>query len=37
LTKNSKLWMYKTLVRPVVTCLWNVGTERKHKNQTKSI
>jgi hypothetical protein len=21
LTKNSKLWMYKTLVRPVVTCL----------------
>jgi hypothetical protein len=37
LTKNSKLRMYKTLVRPVVTCLWKVGTKRKYKNQTKGI
>jgi len=35
LTKNSKLRMYKTLVRPVVTYI--VGTKRKHKNQTKDI
>jgi len=42
LTKNSKLRMYKTLVRPAVTCaceMWvlNVGTKWKHKTQTKGI
>ena len=37
LTKNSKLQMYKTLVRPAVTCPWNVGTKGKHKTQTKGI
>jgi hypothetical protein len=39
LTKNSKLRMYKTLVRQTKgkICLWNVGTKRKHKNQTKGI
>jgi len=39
LTKNSKLRMYITLVRQTSgnICLWNVGTKRKHKNQTKGI
>ena len=39
LTKNSKLRMYKTLVRQTSgnKCLWNVGTKRKLKNQTKGI
>ena len=43
LTKNSKLRMYKTLVRQTDRqtsgniWLWNVGTKRKHKNQTKGI
>jgi len=39
LARNSKLWMYKTLVRQTSgnICLWNVGTKRKHKNQTKGI
>ena len=39
LTKNSKLRMYKTLVRQTSSniCLWNVGTKRKHKNETKGI
>jgi len=31
--------MYKTLVRQASgnICLWNLGTKRKHKNQTKGI
>jgi hypothetical protein len=39
LTKKSKLRRYKTLVRQTSgnICLWNVGTKRKHKNQTKGI
>jgi hypothetical protein len=39
LTQNSKLRMYKTLVRQTSgnICLWNVGTEIKHKNHTKGI
>jgi hypothetical protein len=39
LTKNSKLQMYKTLVRQTSgnNCLWNVGNKRKHKNQAKGI
>ena len=43
LTKSSKLRMCKTLVRRTGRqtsgniCLWNVGTKRKHKNQTKGI
>ena len=39
LAKNSKLRMYKTLVRQTSgnICLWNVGTKRKHKNKTKGI
>jgi len=36
---SSKLRMYETLVRQTSgnICLWNVGTKRKHKNQTKGI
>jgi len=39
LTKNSKLRMYKTLVRQTSgnICLWNLCNKRKHKNQTKGI
>ena len=39
LTKNSKLRIYKTLVRQTSgnIWLWNVGNKRKYKNQTKGI
>jgi sorting nexin-29 len=37
LTRNSKLGMYKTLVRPVVTYACETWVLKENKNQTKGI
>ena len=35
-TKQSKLKLYRTVIRPVVTCLRNMGIERTHNSETIS-
>jgi signal-transduction protein with cAMP-binding, CBS, and nucleotidyltransferase domain len=36
-TKQSKLELYRTVIRPIVTCLRNMGIERSHNSESISL